>query len=274
MASPPSKPKLSLRKLSGMVSSQLKVTKAAKQTIEVPKRRASVAQEEWLATRNEEQFVASTQHLSLRERATLRPLKKVGWHKVQPQWYGEIFSLYSSLGNEDCFSIGPTFKSGQYRKPDDRLLRHHEREVARTMADKRANEAVVPHDLLTHDDSDGKVRTQWNGTRSRSDEQLRCKGKVFPCDRIPARPRKTVHNLKPVRRPPLNGASYPSASIPDGDCDPSQYGTLRLACSPTANSIRALRNKYEDEKFKQRRARANQGRLMFADMNLAFVADH
>ena len=123
--------------------------------------------------------------------------------------------------------------------------------------------------------SNGKVPTKWHGVRTRSDEacSYRCNGRAFPVDYIPPKPRRHAHDLKPKRPAPLNRASYPSASIPDANCDPKQYGALRLANSPTASSIRAVRNRYEDELHKHKRSRANLGRLMFADMNQALVYD-
>lgn len=265
--------KFSMRKLSGLVKAQVKATKVLKSF--VPVRRASVAEDEWLANRNEEQFVACTGHLTLRNRAQLRPLKPVLQRHVQPEWYGEIFSLHSSFGNADCFSIGPKFKPGAYKHTNDALLKHTKREVQRNLACKQAEEQLVPHDILVYDDTDGKVPTQWHGVRTRSDEacSYRCNGRAFPVDYIPPKPRRHAHDLKPKRPAPLNRASYPSASIPDANCDPKQYGALRLANSPTASSIRAVRNRYEDELHKHKRSRANLGRLMFADMNQALVYD-
>ena len=153
---------------------------------------------------------------------------------------------------------------------------HAEREMNTAIEQIRVNERVVPviHPAIVFDETPGQIRTIWNGVRQRHDEKLYCNNEIFPCDRFPppeyALPQDA---LKPTRTPPLDRMRYPSASSPDANASPDQYGALRLARSPTHSFTRALQAKYHDEKYKHKRSRANMGRLMFADMNRMHVPD-
>ena len=66
-------------------------------------RRASVDEQMWLNNLEENRFLAETPHLSVRERSLLPPRKTTSWAKSNPQYDGEIFSLYSSFRDGDSF---------------------------------------------------------------------------------------------------------------------------------------------------------------------------
>ena len=77
---------------------------------------------------------------------------------------------------------------------------------------------------------------------------------------IPFKPDLPADALKPSRNPPLDRLRWPSASSPDANANPDQYGVLRLARSPTQSYTRQLQTKYLDEKYKHKRSKANMGR--------------
>ena len=70
-------------------------------------RRASQSDFAYLSTRNEEQFIAATKDLTIRDRARLSPVGASSWRKAPATFHGEIFTLYSSMGNDDVTSLGP-----------------------------------------------------------------------------------------------------------------------------------------------------------------------
>lgn len=227
-------------------------------------RRASQSDLSYLATRNEEQFVTATPGLSIRDRAQLAPLTKSKWRKAPATFHGELFGLYSSFGNDDITSLGPVHRP-KIGSDDtlDKRLRHAKREQEEAVAKIRVNERVVPvvHPAIVFDENPGRTATRWNGVRARHDQKFYCNGEIFPCDRFPP-PKYDIpaDALKPSRNPPLDRLRWPSASSPDANASPDQYGVLRLARSPTQSYTRQLQTKYLDEKYKHKRSKANMGR--------------